>query len=137
MKKQVLCFGILILALAALPMAGAVAGGKARPFKAASVGYILVDYGNTYDFVMNGQATHLGEFELQLLGILWLNPVNPGDPANVSSGSVIAANGDSVNLHMEDYFDHMDPSLGAVLYGTCVITEGTGRIGPPSGTRCG
>jgi len=139
MKKQVLWFGIVLLALAALPLLGGGASkGKARPFQAKSVGHITAEYltadSYTYDFVMNGQATHLGKFELPLLGIQWLFPVEPPDPANISSGTLIAANGDSVNIHMEDYFHHFDDSIGAVLHGTYVITGGTGRFLNASGT---
>ena len=136
MKKQVLWFGVVILALVALPLLGGGASkGKARPFQAKSVGHITADYypENTYDLVMNGQATHLGKFELPLLGILW-QPQGPRGPWNVSSGTLIAANGDSVNIHMEDYFHHFDDSIGAVLHGTYVITGGTGRFLNASGT---
>jgi hypothetical protein len=136
MKQQILRFGVVLLVLAALPLAGGVGTGKARPFQARSVGYILADnteINGTYDFVMNGQATHLGRFELQLLGILWF-PEGPEGPMNVSSGSMIAANGDSVNIHMVDYFDHFDDSLGVVARGTYAITGGTGRFANASGT---
>ncbi len=135
MKKQTLWFGMVLLTLAALPLLGGGAStGKARPFQAKSVGYIVADYGSTYDFAMDGQATHLGTFGCQFSGIQWLFPEEPGDPANIADGTLLAANGDSVNAHMEDYFHHFDDRLGAVVYGTYVITGGTGRFLNASGT---
>jgi hypothetical protein len=133
MNKRVMRFGLVLLALATLSLAGGV-GGKARPFKAESRGYITADYWFTYDFFMSGHATHLGRFECQFLGIQWLFPEEPGDPCNIADGTLIAANGDSVNVHMEDYYDHFDDSLGAVANGTYVITGGTGRFLNASGT---
>ena len=47
---------------------------------------------------------------------------------------MVAANGDLVNIRMVDYYDHFDPSLGAVSVGEYVIKEGTGRFANASGT---
>ena len=131
MKKQVLWFGMVILALAALPLAGGVGGSQARPFKAKSVAYVTADYGPTYDVVMCGQATHLGNFKGQFPGIQYF-PEGPDGPANVGDGTLTAANGDSVTIHMVDYPFYMDESI-AVAHGTYDIKRGTGRFLHASG----
>jgi hypothetical protein len=127
MKKQVLWFGMVLLALAALPLlGGGASAGKARPFKASSVACVTADYGPTYDVVMYGQATHLGKFEGQFLGVQYF-PDGPEGPSNVGSGTLTAANGDSVTIDMVDYPYDSDESIG-VAHGTYVITGGTGRF---------
>ena len=123
---------MVILALAALPLLGGGASkGEARPFKAKSVAYVTADYGPTYDVVMHGQATHLGKFEGQFLGVQWY-PEGEDGPANVGSGTLIAANRDSVTIHMVDYLFYMDESL-AVCHGTYDITGGTSHFSNASG----
>ncbi len=120
-----------LLALAALPLAAGVKAGKARPFQAKSIVYITEDRVTEYDAVMYGQATHLGKFKGQLLGIQYF-PEGPDGPANVGDGTLTAAKGDSVTIHMVDYPAYMDESV-AVVQGTYDITGGTGRFLHASG----
>ena len=122
---------MVLLALAALPLAAGVKAGKARPFKAQSLAYVTADYGPTYDVVMCGQATHLGDFKGQFLGIQYF-PEGPYGPANVGDGTLTAANRDSVTIHMVDYPAYMDENI-AVAEGTYAITGGTGRFLNASG----
>jgi len=122
---------MVFLALAALPLAGDVGGSQARPFKAKSVAYVTADYGPTYDVDMDGQATDLGNFKGQFLGIQYF-PEGPDGPSNVGSGTLTAANGDSVTIHTVDYPYDSDESIG-VVHGTYVITGGTGRFLNASG----
>jgi hypothetical protein len=132
MKKQVLWLGMVLLTLAALPLLGGGASpGKARPFKASSVAYVTADNGPSYDVVMYGQATHLGKFKGQFLGVQYF-PEGPEGPSNVGSGTLTAANGDSVTIDMVDYPYDSDGSIG-VAHGTYVITGGTGRFLNASG----
>ncbi len=126
MKKQVWWLGLVFLALAALPLAGGVGGAKSRPFKAKSVVYITADYGPTYDAVMYGEVTHLGNFQGEFLGIKYF-PDGPNGPSNVGSGTLTAANRDEVTIDMVDYPVYADDYI-AVAEGTYVITGGTGRF---------
>jgi hypothetical protein len=131
MKQRVMWFGVLLLALAALPLAGGVSGSKARPFKANSIVYVTEDRGADYDADMYGEATHLGKFEGQFLKVQFL-PDGPAGPANVGSGKLTAANGDKVNLDMVDYLVYLDEFI-AICDGTYVIQGGSGRFLNASG----
>jgi hypothetical protein len=130
MKKQVFWLGMVLLALAALPLAGGVGSGKARPFKAKSIVCVIDQAANPYEAVMYGQATHLGKFVGQFPSIQFSDA--PEGPANEGTGILIAANGDSVTIHMVDYLVYMDESI-AVCQGTYDIAGGTGRFLNASG----
>lgn len=132
MKKQILWFGMVLLTLAALPLLGGGAStGKARPFKAQSVVYVTEDRGTEYDAVMYGEAAHLGKFAGQFFNIQFL-PEGPDGPANVGSGTLTAANRDTVTIDMMDYLAYMDESI-AICDGTYDITGGSGRFLNASG----
>jgi hypothetical protein len=139
MKNRVLWFGIVFFSLVALPLAGGVAGGKARPFKAHSIVYFSTESDPDYNAIMVGQATHLGMFEGRCISFYDEN--DPEGPSNWGSGVLLAAwtvgiittktkiqdNKTFTQLSLQNR-----TNIGAAV-GTYVITGGTGRFLNSSG----
>jgi hypothetical protein len=131
-----LALAVLIALSAAVPVAGA--GALERPFKGTIVGggVAVVDascaVGVRTDSWGTGQVTHLGR--ITLVSSHCQAPM--GEVIRGGVSTLVAANGDTLEVTYSVMADPFEFSEGAILTGTSpnVITGGTGRFAGASGT---